>query len=201
MKLIIGNQYFSPISLFSALMRCTHIVFEQYDAHQKMSFRNRCIIAGANGPIQLSVPLEGGRNQKLISRELKISPRYKWQDQHWKSIRSSYNKSPWFEYYSEELDAFYRTHYQNLFEWNLDIFKWIIVKLNLNVQISVTNSYKKKYSSDEYLDLRNQILPRNYHLFSNPEYQQVFMDKIGFIHNISILDLLLCEGKYARELL
>ena len=201
MKLIIENQYFSPISLFSALMSCTHIVFEQYDAHQKMTFRNRCIIAGANGPIPLSVPLEGGRNQKMISRDLKISQSYKWQNQHWKSIQLSYKKAPWFEYYFTDLETFYRTTYQNLFDWNLDIFKWVIVKLDLNIHINVTNSYKKYYSKDEYIDLRNQILPSNYHLFSGSEYQQVFMDKIGFIHNISILDLLLCKGKFARELL
>ena len=201
MKLIIENQYFSPICLFSALINCTHIIFEQYDAHQKMTFRNRCIIAGANGPIALSIPLQGGRNQKIISKDLEISHRYNWQDQHWKSIQSSYNKAPWFEYYSGELETFYRTSYQNLFDWNLGIFKWILVKLDINIQIFVTNSYKKKYSAEEYIDLRNQILPRNHHLFPVPEYHQVFMDKTGFINNISILDLLLCKGKLALECL
>jgi WbqC-like protein len=201
MKLIIENQYFSPISLFSALRNCTHIIFEQYDVHHKMTFRNRCIIAGANGPISLSIPLEGGRNQKIRSRDLKISHRYNWQIQHWKSIQSSYNKAPWFEFYSVELKTFYNTPYQNLFEWNLDIFKWVIAKLNFNLQISITNSNEKNYSSDEFIDLRNQILPRNYSLIKGPEYQQVFMDKIGFINNISILDLLLCKGKHAGECL
>ena len=197
MKLIIENQYFSPICLFSALMGCTHIIFEQYDVHQKMTFRNRCIIAGANGPIALSIPLEGGRNQKKPGRDLRISQRYNWQDQHWKSIQSSYSKAPWFEYYSEELESFYRTPYQNLFDWNLDIFKWLILKLEIKILISVTDSYKKNYSKEEYIDLRNQVLPRNYHLIPGPEYHQVFMDRIGFINNISILDLLLCKGKLA----
>ena len=201
MKLIIENQYFSPISLFSALMNCTHIIFEQYDAHQKMSFRNRCIIAGANGTIPLSIPLEGGRNQKMMSRDLKISNRYNWQDQHWKSIQSSYNKAPWFEYFGGELEAFYKTPYQNLFEWNLEIFNWLIEKLDFNIQVNVTSSYQKNYNPDEYIDLRNRILPRNYQLFSGLQYQQVFMDKIGFINNVSILDLLLCKGRFAKECL
>jgi len=201
MKLIIENQYFSPICLFSALMNCTHIIFEQYDAHQKMSFRNRCIIAGANGTIPLSIPIEGGRNQKMISRDLKISNRYNWQDQHWKSIQSSYNKAPWFEYFGGELESFYTTPYQNLFEWNLEIFNWLIVKLDFNIQVNITSSYQKNYNPDEYIDLRNRILPRNYQLFSGPQYQQVFMDKIGFINNVSILDLLLCKGRFAKECL
>ena len=196
MKLIIENQYFSPVYLFYALKGCSHIIFEQYDVHQKMSFRNRCIIAGANGPITLSIPLDGGRNQKGISRDLKISQRYNWQDQHWKSILSSYNKAPWFEFYSGELEGLYKTPYQNLFDWNLDIFKWVLSKLKMKVIVSVTEEFKKNYNADEFVDLRNKILPRNYHLFPGPEYQQVFMDKIGFISNMSILDHLLCNGPF-----
>ncbi|MFL5744953.1 MAG: WbqC family protein, partial [Niastella sp.] len=38
--------------------------------------------------------------------------------------------------------------------------------------------------------------------FPNPvRYHQVFEERIGFIPNLSILDLLFCEGKNAQRIL
>ena len=98
MNLISDIQYFPSIILFKNLNKITNIVFEQYDRHQKMTFRNRCQLAGADGIIQLSIPLEHGRDQRTIMKEVRIAGRQDWQGQHWKTIVSCYNRSPWFEF-------------------------------------------------------------------------------------------------------
>jgi len=89
-------QYFPPLSFFSTLYRETYVDLDIYEIYRKMSFRNRCLIAGAQGIIHLSVPLLDGRNQQLPMNEVLISDTEKWQSRHFKSIRSAYNRSPFF---------------------------------------------------------------------------------------------------------
>ena len=119
MVLLIESQYLAPISLYLTLERSSNIVFEQFEIYQKRSFRNRSIIAGANGPVSLSIPLHEGREQKRFIRDIRIANQYDWQDQHWKTIVSSYNRSPWFEYYKSSLEKFYVKRFEFLFDWNL----------------------------------------------------------------------------------
>ncbi len=196
-KLLVEFQYLAPISFYSALINTTNLVFEEYEFYRKMSFRNRCIVAGANGPIQLTVPLTLGRNQKTLITKVELANQYPWQEQHWKTIESCYRKSPWFDHYAPELEIFYKTDFQWLVEWDLALFRWVVNKLNIDLTIEATSKFHATYSSEEYLDLRNSILPKGYNKEAGKPYQQVFSGGIGFLRNLSILDLLFCQGKAA----
>ena len=201
MILLIENQYLPPVSLYLTLEGSSNIVFEQFEVYQKRSFRNRCIIAGANGPISLSIPLHEGREQKRFIRDIRIANQYGWQDQHWKTIVSSYNRSPWFEYYKSSLEKFYVKRFEFLFDWNLALFEWTIQKLEMDKVAELTDHFEKEYDNHEWLDFRNKLLPNNYQNFKVPNYSQVFMDRSGFLPNLSILDLLFCEGKNSQRIL
>jgi len=201
MNLISEIQYFPSVILYKYLYKFSNIVFEQYESYQKMSFRNRCMIAGANGAVTLSIPLETGRNQKTLMKDVRISNSEKWQSRHWKSIESSYNKSSWFEFYKDELKALYEKPVDFLADWNLYCFEWSVKKLGTGFSFSNSASFTKEYNPDEFLDLRNAILPKNYTEFEPIKYTQVFEDRTGFIPNLSILDLLFCEGKNSGNLL
>ncbi len=203
MILIIENQYLSPIISYKISINCSNTEFEQYEYWQKMSFRNRCTIATANGPLDLSVPLVGGRNVDALVTEVKIDNNQPWQKRHWRSIFSAYNHSPWFEFYRFEMELFFNTRYELLWDWNLALNRWIVEKLGLNVNFSFSHGYHKKIEKSGFLDFRNQILPKTISQFNNyaPRYTQVFEDRIGFIPNLSIIDLLFCEGPRAAELL
>jgi hypothetical protein len=201
MKLVAESQYFPSSIFYIALNGKSHIIFDQYEAYSKMSFRNRTLLAGANGRIILSIPLEQGRNQKKPVKDIKISNRYKWQLQHWKTIVSCYNRSPWFEFYSDELGRLYERHHTFLLDWNFSCFDWSVQKLELKLDFSLTNSYQKNYPPEEYIDWRGRVLPKNYQEFRPVRYRQVFEDRTGFLPNLSILDLLFCEGRNASKLL
>lgn len=201
MILLIENQYLPPVNLYLTLEGSSNIVFEQFEVFQKRSFRNRCIIAGANGPISLSIPLHEGREQKRFIRDIRIANQYGWQDQHWKTIVSSYNRSPWFEYYKSSLEKFYVKRFEFLFDWNLALFEWTIQKLEMDKVAELTDHFEKEYDNHEWLDFRNKLLPNNYQNFKVPNYSQVFMDRSGFLPNLSILDLLFCEGKNSQRIL
>lgn len=203
MKLISGLQYFASIIEYKISIVNTYIELEQYERWQKMSFRNRCIIAGANGLQNLSIPVAGGRHSGKLIREVKIDNARNWQVLHWRSVVSAYNRSPWFEFYKDEMAAFYHTRYSWLWDWNLDLLVWTFKKLGVDVQIGFTDSWQKDYPPGEFLDMRYRVLPRNFSSFAAdcPVYRQVFEDRLGFIPNLSIIDLLCCEGPGAVALL
>src|SRR5882762_8185722 len=142
MNLISDIQYFPSVILFKNLNKITNIVFEQYDRHQKMSFRNRCQLPGADGVIQLSIPLEHGRDQRTILKEVRIAGRQDWQGQHWKTIVSCYSRSPWFEFYRDDLLRLYRRPFVFLLDWDLECFEWAARMLGRSLEISLTGSYR-----------------------------------------------------------
>jgi hypothetical protein len=215
MNLLIDLQYFAPIISYKISYNFSNIIFEQYENYQKMSFRNRCQIAGAEGVIELSVPLLNGRDQKTLMKDVRISTRQPWQAQHWKTIVSCYNRSPWFDFYQDELEQLYRRRFDFLMDWNGACFEWSLKALGLPISVTLTESYQKNYEGDEYADWRGRIMPKNRADIwaalwgdktagENPAektgvkpYYQVFAERTGFIPNLSILDLLFCEGKQA----
>ncbi|WP_276485934.1 WbqC family protein [Paraflavitalea pollutisoli] len=168
-----------------------------------MSFRNRLVLAGAGGPVSLSIPLEEGRGQRKMTKDVRIANRYSWQSQHWKTIVSCYNRSPWFEFYRDELESLYSRQVNFLVDWNMACWEWTIRQLGWSTSISLTTQPVEKIEVTEWLDLRNEVLPKNIHQrFRSPVlYRQVFEDRTGFLPHCSILDLLCCEGKNARALL
>ena len=181
----------------------THLVLEQYENYQKMSYRNRLVVAGSNGPLVLSIPLRSGRDQKTVITEILIDNRGSWQSIHWKSIESCYNRSPWFEFFRDDLKRLYEMPHERLVEWNLACTKWIFEKLGLHLSVSMTDVWKNHYDPGEWVDWRNRLLPKTIHskFPSPPMYRQVFMDRTGFLPHLSILDLLFCEGKNAMQIL
>lgn len=211
MILIVDLQYFAPVTLYSGLYKSTNIVFEQCDSYQKMSFRNRCQIVGAEGLINLSVPLVNGRDQKSLMKDVRISDLQPWQARHWKTIVSCYSRSPWFEFYRDDLEALYKKPFDFLIDWNLACFTWTLREMKIPAPVSMTQVYRKDYDPAEWMDWRGRLLPRNKEGIGSASsggvalvpisYRQVFEERVGFFPNLSILDLLFCEGKGAAALL
>jgi hypothetical protein len=161
-----------------------------------MSFRNRCTLLGGNGPVHLSIPLVGGRSQKTLLKDVRILNTENWQDRHWKTITSCYNKSPWFDHFRHELEELYNRRFDLLIDWNLECFKWAADKLSIKTQVSLSEFYQEKYDKNEFEDWRNGLLPSTINTV-NPDvkrYPQVFEDRFGFVPNLSILDYLFCVG-------
>lgn len=203
MNIVVEIQYFATSIYYKKAINSSLVEFDQYENYQKMSFRNRCIILGAGGPVTLSIPLEEGRGQRKLMKDVRIANGYPWQSQHWKTIVSCYNRSPWFEFYRDELAGLYRQPFDFLVDWNLACWEWSLKKLGVSVNYEKTTHYLPQYEETKWQDLRSKILPKSI-MQDFPEpviYRQVFEDRIGFIPHCSILDLLFCEGKNARSIL
>jgi hypothetical protein len=200
-------QYFPPVSFFSTLFEETYIYLDIYEIYRKMSFRNRCLVAGAQGIISLSVPLHHGRNQHLPMNEVRISDTGQWQSHHFKSIRSAYNRSPFFDFYQDELEAIYKRPFELLTDWNICCLEWVKEKLGWQTEIRFTEPAIPNEKGgitdlrDGITDLRNRVLPKNFMEWKPATYRQVFEERTGFFPNLSILDLLFNCGPRASELL
>jgi hypothetical protein len=193
-------QYFPPITFFSALYKESYVYLDIYENYRKMSFRNRCLIAGAEGIISLSVPLKEGRNQLLPVREVRISETEQWQTRHFKSICSAYNRSPFFDHYADELSRLYQQQTRQLAEWNLACLNWLQKKLEWPAEIRLTES-NLPFGVKGWQDQRDLVIPKNYNQWNPVKYRQVFEERTGFFPNLSILDLLFNTGKQAGILL
>lgn len=190
---LIDNHYFTNILYFKHLLNNKTIELSPVLPYQKGWFCNKTTIAGANRAIVLSVPIEGGRNQKSLYGDVKISYGQPWQHQHLKAIKSAYGNAPFFDFYIHRFEEIFNARFTHLFELNTHILKKMLELLKSDCQVIITDE------------------PTSLPLFSkqNPgpntesaiKYTQVFEDRLGFIPNLSIIDLLMCCGPQAKNLL
>lgn len=199
--LLIDIQYFGNVDWYKMLFQFSNIKIEQYETYQKMSFRNRCTIVGSNGLINLSVPLEKGRGQKLLLKDVKISYSENWQKQHLRSICGCYGNSPFFEFYEESLNLLFQKKPVYLIDLNWQNLEWVNKRLKNTAAFEKTDAYMIDLPSS-YKDARNLFKPNTMNqVKENITYQQVFEDRIGFQPHLCILDLLFCNGPASKSLL
>lgn len=196
-EILVSLAYFGPISQFKELVNSSKIWIEKEDNFQKQTFRNRMYIYGANGKLSLNIPIKHlpKTNVKIHQKycEVKIDNNDKWQKVHWKSLKSAYQTSPFFEFYEDELASLFKKEYLTLFEFNRDCLKTVLECLQLDLHVEYTSEYYKQPKN--IADHRNLINAKT--TISIPEYIQVFQEKHGFISNLCVLDLLFNEGPNA----
>ena len=198
--LLIEYQYFGTVNYFKTLFHFSNIKFEEYESYKKGSFRNRTRIPGANGVINLSVPLQKGRDQKALFREIKIDYKEKWIIQHMRALDASYNRAPFYEYYRDGIRDILSQEETYLMSLDRKLIAWVLKMLKVKPLISATEAFIHSVDQDT-VDARNTILPSKDLDWDLPEYDQVFKDKIGFKPHMSILDLLFCNGPASAGLL
>ena len=191
---LLPTAYLAPISYYAIFLQNPNCSIELHEHFIKQSIRNRCDIYGANGKLRLSIPKERKGSSKTIIKNLKISYKQDWQKQHWHAIESAYNSSPFFEYYKHELKPFFEEKEKYLVNFNSKLQKAIISMLQQENSQKNTTKY---FHKGDFLDLRNYT----WELKKQKEYDQVFMEKQGFISNLSILDLLFNLGPESADYL
>ena len=194
---LLSLYYFPPVNWFAALANAPAVYLEQHEHYVKSSFRNRCHIAAVNGVQRLTVPLRQGKNQQQSIREVRIAYDEPWQMQHWRAICSAYGNSPFFEHYADLIQPFFMEKKPELlWEWNYDLLMVLMKILKLKTPIIFTGKYE--VSPDGVLDLRAAFHPKSTSQVADYEpinYPQVFKDRLGFLPNLSVLDLIFCAGK------
>lgn len=186
---------FPPVSWWMTVVPYEKVYIDTGEPFRKMTFRNRYRIATANGLLQLSVPVAGGREQRKPINMLQIDYKTDWQKQHWRSIFSAYGRAPFFEHYGPELEKLFRQQHEYLVDFNWAALQWAAKSLRMPSVLTKTVDEELPATIQ---DLRAQtpIAPPDM-----PVYSQVFEDRYGFLPDLSILDVLMNEGPAARTLL
>ena len=195
---IIDLQFIPSINWFKISIENKYIRFNSFERWEKMSFGNRCTLFGGNGLINLSVPLEKGRDQKGLLRDIKISYLDNWQIKFWRTIISCYNRAPFFEYYKDDFEASLFKKHEFLVDLNLELILLCFKYLNVNKEVIMVSDDKfKRLDADSHY-----LTPKTFQQDPNPvSYHQMFSDRFGFQPNLSIIDLLFMEGPEAKYLL
>ncbi len=196
--ILLELHYLPSIQYVSKLLQYPNVILEQHENYSKGSYRNRCHLASSMGLLRLSLPLAGGKNQQQPIREVKLKYDEPWQNQHWTAIKSAYGKSPFFEHYEHLFLPIFQKEYEYLWDWNWDLLQVILDIISLEKNIKLTEEFEKE-TSEDILDFRNKISPKESKKFDDPDfkqskYVQVFEAENGFLPNLSILDLIFCTG-------
>ena len=198
---ILPSAYLAPIQYYSKLKNYQNCIIEHWEHFPKQTYRSRCEIYSPNGALTLSIPLVK-RNHRQTMKDLKISYEYDWQKLHWRSLESSYRRSPFFEYYEDDFFPFYHNKKQEyLTDFNEDLQQKILTLLKLKPNTTSSTEYHKMYTDAD--DYRTIISPKepltSDEKFESKTYMQVFESKHGFIPNLSIVDLLFNQGSKALD--
>ena len=202
---LLQTTYFGPIQWYQKLYRYDRVIIEQYDSYQKQTYRNRCVIATANGVQALTVPVEHA-DDKILTKDLRISDHNQWRRVHWNALQSAYSESPFFDYYADDLRLFFERKYEFLIDFNEAIRQKVCELIDIHPNVSYSTEYTSdttpqtstlRHQPSDIADFRT-VINAKHPLpdadFTPRNYWQVFQHKHGFLPNLSILDLLFNMG-------
>ncbi len=208
--MLLSTAYLPPISWFASAAEGftlspdkvipAVVYIEACENYQKQSYRNRCRIFSSNGIENLNVPIvhKDGSFRRPI-KEIEVDYSVPWVQKTERAISSAYYSSPFFEYYKDSIFEVLESGYLTLWELNMSLINVISSKLGLDIDFRETLKFIPDGSSVNCKDLRNVIHPKKTNtvlskLGLEKPYFQVFSRKYGFMPDLSIIDLLFCEG-------
>ena len=199
--LLVDLHYLPCIDYISGLMQFERVQLEAQEHYQKQSYRNRCYVLSANKVEALTVPVQQGTHHQSI-RDLRVANYQPWQMNHWRCLQAAYGKSPFFEYYVPDIKPVYQKNWTFLFDLNYELLTICLKLMRLKVSLNLTEWYDK-IPPVGLFDARSRVKPPNEsetYIFHQPvAYQQNFGQE--FVPNLSIIDLLFCQGPTASDVL
>jgi hypothetical protein len=145
----------------------------------KQTFRNRFVYGTFQGPKEFSIPIKGS-TKHLTYSEVEIDYQSTWQRQFLQSMKSAYGKSPFYEFYDYKIESIISKKHVYLWDLNIEILDFILKSLKVEKDYKIESNYFKKEAIFEMND--------------SLKYYQVFSDKVQFMSNLSVFDILFNEG-------
>jgi hypothetical protein len=198
MNALIHPTYFPSISHFAAMAQADSITFEMEDNFQKQTNRNRMYIYSPNGIQLLNIPVKHSKEAHQKTKDVKLETAFDWQKQHFKSLEAAYRTSPFFEYYEDTLSPIFTKKHTFLMDLNFQTIEVVSKCLGLKFDSQKTIEYF--HEANDFADFRTLANGKK-DLNQFEPYTQVFVEKHGYINNLSILDLLFNEGRFALDYL
>ena len=196
MKIILPLQYFGSTEYWTAIVQGgSDVVIDLGENYVKRSERNRTTILASEGTLQLSVQLAHANRPRQPMRSMQVDYSKRWQHQHHIAIESAYRSSPYYDHYSHLIEGLFSQPWERLVDLNLATLKAVCKALKIAMP-TLSEEYVRAEEGD--IDMRDK---KRGSTFVAEPYIQVFCDRLPFAPNLSILDLLMCEGPEAINVL
>ena len=197
MNIIAPTFNFGSQSLYALLLKSDQFYIEKHENFQKRSERNKYNILNHLGKQTLSIPLKSGKNNQQLITDVLIAYDEDWRSYHLKCLQSAYQNAPYFDFYFDDISKMYTMHYGRLWDFNKAAIQLSLKLIKSDKIPHFTSSFEKEYH-DQFLDLRKKDLKDGSHF---EQYNQVFEDRLPFIPNLSILDLIFALGPQSQNYL
>lgn len=188
--------------------------------YKKHATINRCRIKSVDGPQWLTVPvLTSGKSKQSIS-EVRVDSQHHWKHSHLKSMKVSYQNSPYYFFFADRIQELLQQPWQHLNDLDVATLQFLCRMLRIPSEIMssrqlshapdrtqrvldwavATNCQEYLVEKDDlpYID-SDRITKSGVNVtlfqFTHPRYHQLFD---GFYENLSALDLLFNCGESSK---
>lgn len=196
-RLILPVTYWGDAEYFARLLTADECIIDLHEHYIKRSQRNRTEIMTAGGVMPLSVPLVRANRPQTPVCDVRIDYSTRWQHRHWTAIASAYRSSPYFDLVAERVERFYTREWKFLVDYDMELQATILELLGATDR-KPTPSERYVVAAEGDLDLRPKHRTSD---FLTPEYFQPFSDRMPFVPNLSVLDVLMSEGLATADFL
>ena len=202
--MVIGSMCAGSVRCYAAmLINGGEVVIDATESRLPLRHsHHRYLIDAPNGVVKLTVPLEGDSNaMPVIMKDVRLSEHGNWRHLHWGALYSSYGKSPFFDYIADDLHRIIADGAQErLLDFNMQLHNLIVdfMDLPITTRVAVSEQDVAEALERDSLDLRGKIGGKRgdkMPIADVPYYQLWSQRRQGFTPNLSILDLLMNEGR------
>ncbi len=181
--------YFGPTGFYRDVLSVADATFVNNEKYSKQSLRSRCMIYGANGPIQLSIPVLRNSGQCTLVQDALLDYSSNWQQIHWRSIQSAYGKTPYFEYFADKIEPLYQDRLEKLEDF--------LVRANQVLFQILGKNFPSVQALEMSVELQKKLdaMADKKTIYPCEKYYQSFSDRHGFVPNLSVLDWIFHCGK------
>ena len=149
--MLLSTAYFPPVSWFAALaseftlsasedgVSLFPVHIEACEHYVKQTWRNRCTILSANGPLSLSFPVVHDGEDSIAG--VRVDYSVPWVAKTEKAVESAYDSSPFFEYYRDGIFGILESRPQTLWELNLSLIRYFVERMGLPVRLVPTEEF------------------------------------------------------------
>lgn len=201
--MIVGSMCAGDVRCYAAMLKAGEVVIDATERHLPLRHSHRrYTIDAPNGAVKLTVPLEGISNaMPVMMKDVRISEHGNWRHLHWGALFSSYGKSPFFDFIADDLHSIIVNGKQEyLLDLNMQLHSLIVEFMDLPITTTIATS---AVQVDEAInachsDMRGKMGGKRgdkLEINNVPYYQLWSQRREGFTPALSVLDLLMNEGR------
>lgn len=218
---IVQSSYIPWKGYFDLIHAVDEFILFDDAQYTRRDWRNRNQVKTREGPAWLTIPVKASGNYLAPIKDIEVDGDL-WREKHWRTLVASYSRAPHFHDYAETVEALYRGTQRRLSHVNRAFLEAICGWLGIETRLTWSMDYElvegkterlvhlcRQAGATSYLSgptARGYIEPA---LFEVAGISLSFFDYAGYLqypqlfppfkHEVSVLDLLFCEGARATS--